>query len=239
MASRSKDSDKPNKGNSTRLPPRTKGASSRSSEGAKKGGGGLSRTQRRKMAEKEAEEKEQLRINFEACVERLMEVLAKEGGSDKPCLEDLRQQLVENDNEEGDARTNGDSKASLLKINHALDIAWSYATCYPQIDVPKLVMILAELRQLLCDKAALASKPVNRKVSVLRSDPKVDPSILDAAEIEANEQLELSTLCNISAYTTRALKTITTRIINDGEKSPIASRDALCAVDEGMLTDRQ
>ena len=78
-------------------------------------------------------------------------------------------------------------------------------------DVEELISILASIRDLLCDGAQLASKPVLRKLGDIRNDPKADPEVLDEAEKKGTKGTKATgfvTKVNVGAYKTRALKQI-------------------------------
>ena len=84
-------------------------------------------------------------------------------------------------------------------------------------DINELVLILHELRSLLCDKAALVSHPLSRKVDDIRADPKADPAALEIAEQNFASIADVVSRCNIGAYKTRALQQIVS------EKSDVGS----------------
>ncbi|KAL7541218.1 hypothetical protein ACHAXR_010735 [Thalassiosira sp. AJA248-18] len=176
------------KSNSTRLPPRVVPARKNL---------GKQSTGRRKMVERESAEKERIKGEIESCTERLVGVLSK-GGVTGPSLEDLRKGLSFKEEE----------VVSLVQADSAVDKSWTLASCYPSIDVNELVSVLHELRALLCDSASLASKPAQRKLNDIRSDPKADPEIIETAENNAKHFGDVVTKCNIGAYKTRALQQI-------------------------------
>ena len=63
-------------------------------------------------------------------------------------------------------------------------------------------------KDLLCDGAHLASKPVLRKLGDIRNDPKADPEVLEEVEKKGLEATGIVTKVNVGAYKTRALKQI-------------------------------
>ncbi|KAL7547076.1 hypothetical protein ACHAWF_010392 [Thalassiosira exigua] len=117
------------KSNSIRLPP--KKVSSRKSVG---------KTGRRKMVERENAERERINGSIADKVQELIDVLSQ-GGVSEPCLEELQRALSLK--EESDVRT------SLAQADSAVDQSWSFASCYPSINVNALVSVLHELRSLL------------------------------------------------------------------------------------------
>lgn len=188
------------KSNSTRLPPRSV---------ARKPLGKQTKAGRRKMLEKETADREQINEKIASCTDKLLIGVLSDGGVSADQLGGLREGLLQKDDD--------DTKTSLVQADSCAAKAWSLASCYPSIDINELVLILHELRSLLCDKAALESKTPSRMLDDIRGDPKADPAALEIAEQNFASIADVVSRCNIGAYKTRALHQIVS------EKSEVGS----------------
>jgi len=97
---------------------------------------------------------------------------------------------------------------SLSTASAAVDRVWSFAACYPSINVKILILILDDIRNLISEIAALMGIPMQRKLNAIRSDPKAPKEILYSTEEAAKKIFDVGINCNIDAYKTRALKKV-------------------------------
>lgn len=75
---------------------------------------------------------------------------------------------------------------SISTANAAVDRVWSFASCYPLINVKILILILDDIRNLISEIAALMGTPMQRKLSAKRSE-----EILHSTEEAAGESRPL------------------------------------------------
>ena len=80
-----------------------------------------------------------------------------------------------------------DVVTSLTQANSAADRSWSFATCYPRVDVDSLISVLHDLRSILCEIACFHKASVKRKILAVRADPKAKPQALLTAEEELKQ----------------------------------------------------
>ena len=133
----------------------------------------------------------------------MIEVLSSGGVSDES-IQVLKDSLTIN--EEGDIPQElDDTILSLTQVDDALKRAWSFASCYPGIEVSTLISTLDQLRSLLSEKATLSQKPIQRKLDDISMNPKADPELLEGIQKEEEKISNTVSQINISAYKTRAL----------------------------------
>ena len=133
----------------------------------------------------------------------MIEVLSSGGVSDES-IQVLKDSLTIN--EEGDIPQElDDTILSLTQVDDALKRAWSFASCYPGIEVSTLISTLDQLRSLLSEKATLSQKPIRRKLDDISMNPKADPELLEGIQKEEEKISSTVTQMNSGAYKTRAL----------------------------------
>ena len=133
----------------------------------------------------------------------MVEVLSGGGVSDES-IQGLKDSLTTN--EDGDTQLElDDTIISLTQVDDALKKAWSFASCYPGIEVSILISTIDQLRTLLSDKATLSRKPIRRKLDDISMNPKADPELLEGLQKEEEKISSSVTQMNIGAYKTRAL----------------------------------
>lgn len=133
----------------------------------------------------------------------MIEVLSSGGVSDES-IQGLKDSLTIN--EDGDSPQQlDDTILSLTQVDDALKKAWSFASCYPGIEVSTLISTLDQLRSLLSEKATLSQKPIRRKLDDISMNPKADPELLEGIQKEEEKISNIVSQINISAYKTRAL----------------------------------
>ena len=109
-------------------------------------------------------------------------------------------------NEDGDTPQElDDTIFSLTQVDDALKKAWSFASCYPGIEVSTLISTLDQLRSLVSDKATLSRKPIRRKLDDISMNPKADPELLEGIQKEEEKISSTVNQMNIGAYKTGAL----------------------------------
>lgn len=106
-------------------------------------------------------------------------------------------------------------RTSLRDDTHseALQTAQMYTKCYPYMDTEKMVDLLAESWEALCNRRDVELKDVNRKINRIRNDPKIqkkDPTgekLKEQEEVKANiEQQKITN--QLGLYRTRALQSL-------------------------------
>ena len=132
----------------------------------------------------------------------MIEVLSR-GGVSGESIQGLKYSLTSN--EEGDTQQLDNTILSLTQVDDALKKAWSFAYCYPSIEVSTLISTLDQLRSLLSDKATLSQKPIRRKLDDISMNPKADPELLEGIQKEEEKISSTVTQMNSGAYKTRAL----------------------------------
>lgn len=126
------------------------------------------------------------------------------GGVSDESIQVLKDSLTIN--EDGDSPQQlDDTILSLKHIDDALKKAWSFASCYPGIEVSTLISTLDQLRSLLSQKATLSQKPIRRKLDDISMNPKADPELLEGIQKDEEKIANTVSQINISAYKTRAL----------------------------------
>jgi len=126
------------------------------------------------------------------------------GGVSDESIQGLKDSLTIN--EDGDSPQQlDDTILSLTQVDDALKKAWSFASCYPGIEVSTLISTLDQLRSLLSEKATLSQKPIRRKLDDISMNPKADPELLEGIQKEEEKISNIVSQINISAYKTRAL----------------------------------
>ena len=138
------------------------------------------------------------------CSSKLIEVLSS-GGVSNESIHSLKDSLTTNEEGDNTPHQLDDTIHSLKQVDDALKKAWSFASCYPSIEVSSLISTLDQLRTLLSDKATLERKPIRRKLDDLSMNPKADPELLEGTQKEEEKISSTVTQMNISAYKTRAL----------------------------------
>jgi len=133
----------------------------------------------------------------------LVEVLSSGGVSDES-IQGLKDSLTINEDSDSPQELD-DTIISLTQVDDALKKAWSFASCYPGIEVSTLISTLDQLRSLLSDKATLLRKPIQRKLDNISMNPKADPELLEGAQKEEEKISNTVSQMNISAYKSRAL----------------------------------
>jgi len=151
-------------------------------------------------------ERERLNKEIKERSSKLVEVLSSGGVSDES-IQGLKNSLTIN--EDGDTPQQlDDTILSLTQVNDALERAWSFASCYPGIEVSTLISTLDQLRTLLSEKATLSRKPIQRKLDDISMNPKADPELLEGIQKEEEKISSTVTQMNIGAYKTRALAAV-------------------------------
>lgn len=133
----------------------------------------------------------------------MVEVLSSGGVSDES-IQGLKDSLTINEDSDSPQELD-DTIISLTQVDDALKKAWSFASCYPGIEVSTLISTLDQLRSLLSDKATLLRKPIQRKLDNISMNPKADPELLEGAQKEEEKISNTVSQMNISAYKSRAL----------------------------------
>ncbi len=171
-----KRSDKTAKNTSTLLPPKTP---------QRKKADKPAKVNIQKILMEEKDTAERLKENLESLTERLVGVLDS-GGVPKELTGDIqRQLLLVHGNNDTSASLTEQLQSTIVTLSEATKVVektWSYCHCYPSLDVPNLANILDELQTVLCESASLANKPLQRKLTNLRSDPKADADVLNELE---------------------------------------------------------
>ena len=148
-------------------------------------------------------ERERINNEIKKRSSKLIEVLSSGGVSDES-IQVLKDSLTIN--EDGDTPQElDDTIFSLTQVDDALKKAWSFAPCYPGIEVSTLISTLDQLRSLVSDKATLSRKPIRRKLDDISMNPKADPELLEGIQKEEEKISSTVTQMNIGAYKTGAL----------------------------------
>ena len=148
-------------------------------------------------------ERERINNEIKKRSSKLIEVLSSGGVSDES-IQVLKDSLTIN--EDGDTPQElDDTIFSLTQVDDALKKAWSFASCYPGIEVSTLISTLDQLRSLVSDKATLSRKPIRRKLDDISMNPKADPELLEGIQKEEEKISSTVTQMNIGAYKTGAL----------------------------------
>ena len=148
-------------------------------------------------------ERERINNEIKERSSKLIEVLSSGGVSDES-IQVLKDSLTIN--EDGDTPQElDDTIFSLTQVDDALKKAWSFASCYPGIEVSTLISTLDQLRSLVSDKATLSRKPIRRKLDDISMNPKADPELLEGIQKEEEKISSTVNQMNIGAYKTGAL----------------------------------
>lgn len=82
----------------------------------------------------------------------------------------------------------------------------SYSKCYPYMDVKVLIHKLYDQWEILTQKNYAAKQQINRKIMMMKMDPKADQDLLQTLEVLKEEYLTCITLSNLEFYRLRVLK---------------------------------
>ena len=111
-----------------------------------------------------------------------------------------------------------DLKTSLLadeasSCAEALLSAQAHSRCYPYMDTAKLMELLAESWEALCNRQDVEAREVSRKITRLQNNPKakkIDPSGAKMTQMEEQQQqiLEDKTKSQLGLYRIRVLSSL-------------------------------
>lgn len=106
-------------------------------------------------------------------------------------------------------------KATLNEEAHAraLQSAQLYTKCYPYMDTPKLIDLLAESWEALCNRRDVELKDVNRKIDRIRNNPKMAKRDPTGEKLKQQEEFKTKIIQEkktnqIGLYRIRALKSL-------------------------------